>query len=104
MAGEVDWVKAGKLTGVKEQGNCGSCYSFAALSILEAEVAIMTGTTPTHLSEQQIVDCSHSYDNNYAYAVYGCNGGWPGDVWFYGADKGMTTYEDYVYRSREQDC
>lgn len=104
MEETIDWVADGKMTAPKEQGTCGACYSFAALSILEAMVAIKQGTSPVRLSEQQIVDCAHSYDNNYAYQLFGCNGGWPGDVWYYGQDHGMIKYDSYVYKSKEMDC
>jgi len=55
---------------VKNQGSCGSCYSFSATGMVEARLRILTNNTITDLlSEQDIVECS-----NYS---QGCEGGFP---------------------------
>lgn len=58
---------------VKNQGYCGSCYAFAAVSVLESSVMIDSGTPgiDLDLSEQSIVDCGPNY---YPYNLYGCYG------------------------------
>jgi len=42
---------------IKNQGQCGSCYAFSAMTVLEGAVAIQYGQQAESLSEQQIVDC-----------------------------------------------
>lgn len=51
---------------VRNQGQCGSCWAFSAVGVLEAAYALKTGVLKS-FSEQQFVDCSQSN--------YGCNGG-----------------------------
>jgi len=40
-----------------DQGNCASCWAFAACGALEAQIYNLTGTL-YNLSAQNIVDCS----------------------------------------------
>lgn len=94
---ERDWRDAGAVTPVKQQGDCGSCYAFAAIASLEGMKAIATKKL-TVLSEQQIVDCAagDSYEN------HGCDGGEPGSVYQYIKDNGgVQSEQDYPYKAKE---
>ena len=51
------------VTPIKNQGQCGSCYSFSAMTVLESAKAIQTGKPVVSYSEQQIVDCQSNYSN-----------------------------------------
>ncbi|MCX6825770.1 MAG: C1 family peptidase [candidate division Zixibacteria bacterium] len=67
MPSHFNWADSGKVTPVKNQGQCGSCWIFAATGALEASYKIHR-QMELDLSEQQILSCV-SYG-------WGCNGGW----------------------------
>lgn len=68
----VDWRTQGVVSPVKDQGNCGSCWSFAASETIESHHAIKTGQLWT-LSEQQILDCTSN--PQHCGGTGGCEGG-----------------------------
>ena len=73
-----DWREKGVVSPVKDQGQCGSCYSFSSTGALEAHHNIKYGASEFKpLSEQQILDCSFDFDN------HGCDGGLPSHVFEY---------------------
>ncbi|XP_050402314.1 digestive cysteine proteinase 1 [Patella vulgata] len=65
---QLDWRIMGVVSPVKDQGVCGSCWSFGTTGTIEGALAIMSGKV-TRLSQQQLVDCSWGEGNN------GCDGG-----------------------------
>lgn len=90
----VDWVAAGAVTPIKDQGQCGSCYTFSATGAIEAAVFIKTGTLYS-LSEQQLVDCTSSGS---VYGNAGCNGGWMDSCFAYVlANGGLCSEAAYPY-------
>jgi len=52
----VDWRANNSVSPVKNQGSCGSCWSFSTTGLLESTYKIRKGVIPS-FSEQQLVDC-----------------------------------------------
>jgi len=52
----VDWTTKGAVTPVKNQAQCGSCWSFSTTGALEG-AAFISGRPLTSMSEQNILDC-----------------------------------------------
>jgi C1A family cysteine protease len=97
----VDWVAAGAVTGVKDQGQCGSCWSFSTTGAIEGANAIKTKTTGSAIksfSEQHLVDCdnlSHHFGRD-----HGCSGGLMDNAFSWiNKNNGICTEATYPYVS-----
>ncbi|KAM7277081.1 hypothetical protein ACFE04_018947 [Oxalis oulophora] len=93
-----DWRDESIVSPVKNQGHCGSCWTFSTTGALEAAYHQAFGKGIS-LSEQQLVDCAGSYNN------FGCNGGLPSQAFEYIKHiGGLDTEEAYPYTGKDGSC
>jgi len=89
----VDWRTKGAVTPVKNQGSCGSCWTFSTSGAVEG-ANFLKGHGLVSLSEQYLVSCEPT--------MKGCNGGWPASAitWMSQTAGGaMYTEASYPYAS-----
>ncbi|CAA0810960.1 Thiol protease aleurain [Striga hermonthica] len=93
-----DWRTTGIVSPVKDQGSCGSCWTFSTTGALEAAYAQAFGRGIS-LSEQQLVDCAGAFNN------FGCNGGLPSQAFEYiKYNGGIETEGAYPYTGMDGAC
>jgi cathepsin L len=66
-----DWSKKGAVTPPKNQGSCGSCWSFAGTEAIESALFLATGKL-SELSPQSFLDCTPN--PNHCGGTGGCEG------------------------------
>lgn len=93
----LDWRNNGGnfVTGVRDQGNCGSCWAFGSVACLESRrlIADRTPGVDLDLSEQVVVSCS---------GLGSCNGGYLVDSFF--VDTGAPLESCYPYTATNGSC
>jgi len=93
-----DWRTEGAVTPVKNQGQCGSCWSFSTTGSVEGANKV-AGNTLTSLSEQQLMDCATKYGNK------GCQGGSMDSAFTYiKTNGGLDSEADYQYEGKNGEC
>ena len=91
-----DWRDYGRVSPVKDQGSCGSCWAFSTVANLEGLYYANKGVMKT-FSEQMLVDCDTSDS--------GCNGGLMeyAFTWLK-KNGGIMTDTDYPYKGVKSTC
>jgi len=93
------WTNEGAVTEVKNQGSCGSCWTFGAVGGLETRYQQLSGVL-RNFAEQEYLDCVYEGFRD------GCNGGWPDDCYTYSANNGgrLAATKDYHYGPVDVKC
>jgi len=92
---EIDWRKKKVVSKIKDQGQCGSCWTFSVVAALESHLAIKSGHHEL-FSEQQLLDC---VTNN-----YGCTGGYLDTAYQYIGSYGVVHEDSYPYTAEQGKC
>jgi cathepsin H len=94
-----EWNNYGVVTPVKNQGSCGSCWTFSTVGTMESHWNILGKGKNLTFSEQQLVDCAGDYEN------YGCNGGLPSHAFEYIRHAGgLESDVTYPYTAKDGQC
>lgn len=91
----LNYVDLGYVNAVQNQKKCGSCYTFAACGVLEAQLFKKTRKL-VKLSEQQLLSCTGS-----GYSSSGCKGGVVRQMFQYIKDNGITTSDKFPYNASD---
>merc|ERR1711991_443186 len=91
----IDWTTKGAVTPVKNQGQCGSCWSFSTTGGLEGAWQLSSGNLVS-MSEQQFVDCDTGSS--------GCNGGLMDQAFGWAENQAIATESSYPYTARDGSC
>lgn len=97
LAAHVDWREQGAVTSVKNQGHCGSCWTFATAGAMESAHFQATGEL-INLAESQWVDCDTHTGNQ------GCNGGDVQLAYQYAQAHPIQLLETYPYVPEDGTC
>lgn len=94
-----DWRDNGAVNEIRDQKQCGSCWAFSVVANLEGAGFVETKKL-VEVSEQQLVDCSHSTGD------MGCQGGLPENTFQHMINKnmGLQYRSAYPYIARNGVC
>jgi cathepsin L len=98
----IDWRAKGAVTPIKNQGQCGSCWTFSSTGSLEGRHFQKTGVL-TSFSEQQLVDCCNNGASGCEYSQ-GCQGGIMDEALTYTQSNDLMTEADYPYTAQNGSC
>jgi len=96
LPASVDWRNKGAVTPVKDQGQCGSCWTFSTTGVVEGNYFLQNAKLLS-FSEQQIVDCDTDQNE-------GCDGGWPYLAVQYATSNGLELESEYPYTAEDGKC
>lgn len=95
----IDWRVKGAVTSVKDQGQCGSCWTFSSTGAIEG-AWFLAGNQLVDLSEQELVDCA----TGLSYGSHGCNGGQMDGGFKFVMQNGQCSLSSYPYTAKDGSC
>jgi len=97
-----DWRSYGRVTPIKDQGQCGSCWAFGAVAAAESAYLVTNTTASTiDLSEQDLVSCcSYCWGSS----TGGCGGGYLSQAYNYLQNKGAVDENSFKYLAQNSPC
>jgi len=100
------WKDHNAVTKVKDQGSCGSCWTFGAGAAIEGAMCkggLYNCNNWNGVSTQQLVDCASHNSNLSPYDNSGCNGGFQSNAlrYVWTEPHGIDSWDNYPYTARE---
>jgi len=110
-AAAFNWASSGKVTPIKYQGQCGSCWAFTSAAVVESNYLIRKNME-LDLSEQQFLDCAEADQKMYRggqvvvvkQRAGSCQGGWYGPVFEYLKNNSAALEAKIPYKGIESGC
>lgn len=96
-----DWRAQGKVTPIRDQGGCGSCWAFGTVGPFESKIKI-EGGAERDLSEQYLVSCNTD--------GWGCSGGWWAHDYHWNKrppsepEAGAVSEQEFPYEGEDVSC
>jgi len=83
------WPNCPSIKDILDQGGCGSCWAFGAVSAMSDRLCIHSeGQVQVRVSPENLLSCCYS-------CGFGCNGGFPDNAWKYWQRKGIVSGGKY---------
>jgi cathepsin L len=95
-----DWRSLGKVTPIRQQGNCGSCWDFGAMGAYEANY-LVRHSLAIDASEQHVLSCATYADGSDAGT---CGGGWYDPVFNWMLTRSVTDEAHLPYAAADNAC
>lgn len=102
LPSSIDWADNECIHKILDQGNCGSCWAFAAAGVASDKCCLETKPVDFGwLSPQELVSCDHGGSER---KNKGCNGGFAYNAFDYVRENGLVGLDCMPYVARNSPC